>query len=91
MIEMKNTIKLFDPVANVNEKKAIIDVLDSKFWASGSGSGNVHKFEEKFRKSEFIYLLIYRFVGGIPFQIQNVLPCIFDVVGSKSKIGDFCV
>ena len=49
MIEMKNTIKLFDPVANVNEKKAIIDVLDSKFWASGSGSGNVHKFEEKFR------------------------------------------
>ena len=37
------------------------------------------KLEEKFRKSEFVYLLIYRFVGGIPFQIQNVLPCIFDV------------
>ncbi len=37
------------------------------------------KLEEKFRKSEFMYLLIYRFVGGIPFQIQNVLPCIFDV------------
>ena len=35
--------------------------------------------EEKFRKSEFLYLLIFRFVGGIPFQIQNVLPCIFDV------------
>ena len=35
--------------------------------------------EEKFKKSEFIYLLIYRFVGGIPFQIQNVLPCIFNV------------
>ena len=35
--------------------------------------------EQKFKKSEFIYLLIYRFVGGIPFQIQNVLPCIFDV------------
>ena len=28
--------------------------------------------EEKFKKSEFIYLLIYRFVGGIPFQIQNI-------------------
>ncbi len=38
-----------------------------------------NKLEEKFRKSEFMYLLIYRFVGGIPFQIQNVLPCIFDV------------
>ena len=37
------------------------------------------KLEEKFRKSEFMYLLIFRFVGGIPFQIQNVLPCIFDV------------
>ena len=35
--------------------------------------------EQKFKKSEFIYLLIYRFVGGIPFQIQNILPCIFNV------------
>ena len=40
--------------------------------------------EEKFRKSEFIYLLIFRLVGGIPFQIQNVLPCIFDV-----KVSNF--
>ena len=37
------------------------------------------KLDEKFKKSEFLYLLIYRFVGGIPFQIQNVLPCLFDV------------
>ena len=37
------------------------------------------KLEEKFQKSEFLYLLVYRFVGGIPFQIQNVLPCIFNV------------
>ena len=35
--------------------------------------------EEKFKKSEFLYLLIFRFVGGVPFQIQNVLPCMFDV------------
>ena len=35
--------------------------------------------EEKFKKSEFIYLLIYRFVGGIPFAISNVLPCMFNV------------
>ena len=35
--------------------------------------------EEKFQKSEFIYLLIFRFVGGIPFAIANVLPCIFNV------------
>jgi uncharacterized membrane protein YdjX (TVP38/TMEM64 family) len=37
------------------------------------------KLEKKFQKSEFLYLLIYRFIGGIPFQIQNVLPCIFNV------------
>tara|TARA_B100000902_G_scaffold378812_1_gene412463 strand:+ start:3537 stop:4256 length:720 start_codon:yes stop_codon:yes gene_type:complete len=35
--------------------------------------------EEKFKKSEFIYLLIYRFLGGIPFAISNVLPCMFNV------------
>ena len=40
--------------------------------------------EQKFKKSEFIYLLIYRFVGGIPFAIANVLPCIFNV-----KISNF--
>ena len=37
------------------------------------------KLEEKFQKSEFLYLLVYRFIGGIPFQVQNVLPCIFNV------------
>ena len=35
--------------------------------------------DKKFKKSEFIYLLVYRFVGGIPFQIQNALPCMFNV------------
>ena len=35
--------------------------------------------DAKFRKSEFIYLLVYRLIGGIPFAISNVLPCIFNV------------
>ena len=35
--------------------------------------------EEKFKKSELNYLLVYRFVGGIPFAISNLLPCIFNV------------
>jgi uncharacterized membrane protein YdjX (TVP38/TMEM64 family) len=35
--------------------------------------------EIKFKKSEFVYLLAYRFIGGIPFVISNVLPCIFNV------------
>ena len=40
--------------------------------------------EIKFKKSEFNYLLVYRFIGGIPFVISNVLPCIFNV-----KIANF--
>ena len=35
--------------------------------------------EIKFKKSEFIYLLVYRFIGGIPFALSNVLPCMFNV------------
>ena len=35
--------------------------------------------EIKFKKSEFIYLLIYRFCGGIPWQISCILPTLFDV------------
>ena len=40
------------------------------------------KFKEldmKFKKSEFFYLLAYRFIGGIPFAVSNLLPCIFNV------------
>ena len=35
--------------------------------------------ESKFRKSEFNYLLLYRFIGGIPWQLSCVLPTIFNV------------
>ena len=40
------------------------------------------KFENlqiKFKKSEFLYLLIYRFCGGIPWQLSCILPTIFNV------------
>ena len=35
--------------------------------------------EIKFKKSEFNYLLIYRFIGGIPWQLSCLLPTIFNV------------
>ena len=35
--------------------------------------------EVKFRKSEFYYLLFYRFCGGIPWQISCILPALFNV------------
>ena len=45
--------------------------------------------EKKFKKSEFTYLLIYRFVGGIPFAISNVLPCMFNVKVSNFFLASF--
>ena len=35
--------------------------------------------ETKFKKSEFVYLLVYRFIGGIPWVISCILPTIFNV------------
>ena len=45
--------------------------------------------EEKFKKSEFTYLLIYRFIGGIPFALSNVLPCIFNVKAFNFFLATF--
>ena len=45
------------------------------------------KFENlqvKFKDSEFLYLLVYRLIGGIPWQLSCLLPTIFNV-----KISNF--
>ena len=47
---MSKQIKLFDPVINDDEVRAVVKVLKSHFWASGSGTGNVKKFERIFNK-----------------------------------------
>ena len=60
--------------ANFFLKEIIRDKFLSKF----------QNLESKFKKSEFIYLLIFRFIGGTPFNLQNLLPCIFDV-----KVSNF--
>ncbi len=44
------TINLFEPYTDKSEEKVVLDVLRSKFWASGSGVRNVGKFESKFKK-----------------------------------------
>ena len=54
------------------------DIIKEKFLTK------FKNLEVKFKKSEFIYLLIYRLVGGIPFALSNVLPCIFNV-----KVSNF--
>ncbi len=49
------------------------DIIEKKFF---------EKFKylnEKFKKNEFIFFLIYRFIGGIPFFISNIIPVLFNV------------
>ena len=35
--------------------------------------------EIKFKKSEFTFLLVYRFIGGIPWQLSCLIPTLFNV------------
>ena len=44
---------------------------------------------KKFKKNEFIYFLIYRFIGGIPFGVANVLPVLFNIGVKNYFIGTF--
>ncbi len=49
------------------------DIIREKFL------NRFRSLEIKFKKSEFIYLLIYRFIGGIPWQLSCLLPTLFNV------------
>jgi uncharacterized membrane protein YdjX (TVP38/TMEM64 family) len=60
-------------------KDLIIEKILSKF----------KNLETKFKKNEFIFFLIYRFVGGIPFQIANLLPILFNVKRKNYFFGSF--
>jgi uncharacterized membrane protein YdjX (TVP38/TMEM64 family) len=60
----------------------ILYILGNYFFKEVIREKFLNKFknlEIKFKKSEFIYLLVYRLIGGIPFVLSNVLPCIFNV------------
>ena len=54
------------------------DIIKEKFL------NRFETLETKFKKSEFIYLLIYRFIGGVPWQLSCLLPTLFNV-----KISNF--
>ena len=47
------------------------------------------KIIDKFKKNEFLYFSIYRFVGGIPFAIQNILPTLFNIKYKNYFFGSF--
>ena len=54
------------------------DLIKEKFL------NKFQNLEIKFKKSEFNYLLFYRFCGGIPWQLSCLLPTLFNV-----KISNF--
>ena len=56
-------------IANYIFKELIIEKFSQRF----------SNLKNKFKKNEFNFMLIYRFVGGLPFFIQNILPCLFEV------------
>ena len=49
------------------------DVIKEKF------SIRFNNLTDRFKKNEFVFFLIYRFVGGIPFFISNILPTLFNI------------
>ncbi len=59
------------------------DVIQEKF------SKRFSNLKEKFEQNELIYFIIYRFIGGIPMQIQNLIPVIFSVKTKNYFLGSF--
>ena len=54
------------------------DIIREKFL------NKFKSLESKFKESEFTYLLIYRFCGGIPWQLSCIIPTMFNV-----KVSNF--
>ena len=49
------------------------NIVEEKF------SNRFINLTDKFKKNEFLFFLTYRFIGGIPFFISNILPTLFNV------------
>jgi len=45
--------------------------------------------ENRFKKKELAFMIIYRVIGGIPFQISNLIPCMFSVSVKNFFLGSF--
>ena len=64
-------------LSNYFFKDLIIKKFSKKFF----------KLKEKFKNNEFSFFLIYRFIGGIPFSISNILPVLFNVKVKNFFLG----
>ena len=59
------------------------DIIKDKFLS------RFKTLEIKFKNSEFSYLLIYRFIGGVPWQLSCLLPTLFNVRVSNFFFATF--
>ena len=66
-------------LANFFFQDVIKQKLVSKFY----------KLKELFIKNDILYFMIFRFLGGIPFAIQNILPVLFDMSVKNYFIATF--
>ena len=71
---------------------AILYILGKYFFSNLIRSLYYEKFSKlknKFKKNEFIFFLLYRFIGGIPFGLANLLPVLFNVRLKNYFFGTF--
>ena len=47
------------------------------------------KYSKKFKNNEFLIFTFYRFVGGIPFAIANLIPVLFNIKIKNYFFGTF--
>jgi uncharacterized membrane protein YdjX (TVP38/TMEM64 family) len=59
------------------------DLIREKFLSQ------FQNLESKFKKNEFNYFLLYRFIGGIPFAIANLIPVLFNISIKNYFVGTF--
>ena len=74
----------------------IIKIKPGEKSKSRETKTNIEKFlfkfqnlESKFKKHEFNYFLLYRFIGGIPFVIANLIPVLFNISIKNYFVGTF--
>ena len=62
-------------------QRLIKSILEKKFL----------RYIELFRKNEFYYFFIYRFIGGlgVPFGLQNLIPILFDMKKMNYFLASF--
>jgi len=79
-------------VSSLSIGATLLYILGNFFFKSLIKEIFLHKFENlklKFEKNEFIFLLAFRFLGGIPFGIANLLPVLFNISIKKYFISTF--